>query len=137
MMGLSVRQKARITRVFTVEDIVDYRALTRDIGLGFGELTEQTAVPGPLLAGMISNLLGTRLPGRGTNWLKQSLEFLAVAYAGERITAVVEITRLRPQKSLVNLRAACTNAQGVTVCQGDSLVLIRDLEADKNREVIM
>ena len=87
-----------------------------------------TAVPGPLLAGMISDLLGTRLPGRGTNWLKQKVSYPAVANVGEVITAVVEITRLRPDKDLVNLRTTCTNPVGTIVCEGEALVLVKDLE---------
>ena len=75
---------------------------------------------------MFSDLLGTKLPGRGTNWLKQSLRFPAPAFPGEPITATVEIIRLRPDKDLVNLRTVCANAAGV-VCEGEALVLVKDL----------
>ena len=40
----------------------------------------------------------------------------------------VEITRLRSEKELVNLRTTCTTAAGTIVCSGESLVLVRDLE---------
>jgi acyl dehydratase len=130
MKGLIIGQQASTTRTFTVEDVAAYRTLTGDTGLGFGAAAEETAVPGPLLAGMFSDLLGTKLPGRGTNWLKQRLQFPGVAKVGETVTAVVEITRLRPEKELVNLRATCATAAGITVCSGQSLVLVRDLETN-------
>jgi len=85
-------------------------------------------VPGPLLGGMISCLLGTQLPGRGTNWLKQRLEYPAPAFVGEEITATAQVIRLRPEKELVNLQTICTNARGEIVCQGEALVLVKDLE---------
>ncbi len=84
-------------------------------------------MPGGLLGGLFSFLLGTRLPGRGTNWLKQRLVFPAPCHAGQEITARVEIVRLRPEKDLVNLRGTCT-AGGQVVCEGESLVLVKDLE---------
>lgn len=127
MKGLTLNQSASTTRTFSAEEVTAYRALTGDGGLRFGEAGE-TAVPGPLLTGMISDLLGTQLPGRGTNWLKQQLSYLAVAEVGEVITAVVTITRLRPDKDLVNLRTTCAKADGTLVCTGEALVYIKDLE---------
>jgi acyl dehydratase len=85
-------------------------------------------IPGPLLSSMFSELLGTRLPGRGTNWLKQKLHFPAPAYVDDVITATVEITRLRPEKNLVNLLGTCRDSQGILVCQAQTLVLVKDLE---------
>jgi len=144
MRGLVIGQQVSATRIFTAEDVAAYRALTGDVSLGFGEgLVETPAlsevevavstslsagVPGPLLAGMFSDLLGTKLPGRGTNWLKQQLQFPAVAHVGEKITGTVEITRLRPEKDLVNLRTTCITAAGTAVCSGESLVWVSDLE---------
>ncbi|MCP4423092.1 MAG: phosphate acetyltransferase [Chloroflexi bacterium] len=128
MKGLAIGQRANAKRIFTAEDVAAYRALTGDAGLGFGEMGAETAVPGPLLAGMFSDLLGTKLPGRGTNWLKQRLQFPGVAHVGEEVTAVVEITRLRPKKDLVNLSAACTTSAGTVACSGESLVWVSDLE---------
>jgi acyl dehydratase len=128
MKGLTVGQQASTTRIFTVEDVAAYRVLTGDRGLGFGEMVGETAVPGPLLAGMFSDLLGTKLPGRGTNWLKQQLQFPTAAHIDVEITAKVVITRLRPGKKLVNLQSTCTTAAGTIVCSGESLVLVRDLE---------
>lgn len=131
MKGLAIGQKAVATRVFTKDDVASYRSLTADTGLAFGQIEtgeERPAVPGPLLAGLFSFLLGTRLPGRGTNWLKQRLTFSATAHLNEEITAEVEIIRLRREKALVNLRTRCTNPAGVLLCEGEALVLVSELE---------
>lgn len=125
--GLAVGQSARATRTFTAEDVAAYRLLALDSGLLFGETGDGDGVPGPLLAGMFSDLLGTKLPGRGTNWLKQKLQYPHPARVGEAITAVVTITRLRPEKNLVNLATICTDADGATVCDGEALVYVQDL----------
>ena len=128
MKAIQLNQQAQVTRRFSSEDIAAYRALTGDRGLAFGVASGRDIVPGPLLGGLISCLLGTKLPGRGTNWLKQQLTFPTPAYVGEAISAVVTVTRLRPAKELVNLSTLCFNPDGGIVCQGEALVLVKDLE---------
>ncbi|MEW5960609.1 MAG: MaoC family dehydratase [Chloroflexota bacterium] len=133
--NLRVGQRDWSSRVFTAAELAEYADLTGDtnpvftdtayaIDIGFNG----PAVPGSLIGGMFSYLLGTQLPGRGTNYLKQRLVFLAPIYPGEKIKAEVEIIRLRPEKELVNLRTLCTTPTGKVVCAGEALVLVRDLQ---------
>lgn len=117
--GLEIGQRAETTRIFSEQDKADYIALSGDEALA--------AVPGPLLGGMFSYLLGTTLPGRGTNYLKQQLHFPSPARWGETLTASVEIVRLREDKALVNLKTICVNDSGTIVCDGEALVLVQDL----------
>ena len=132
---LRLGQTANVKREFSTKDLDSYCDLIGDTNFllvdkryaqkkGF----KDRLVPGPLLSGMFSELLGTQLPGRGTNWLKQQLHFPAAAYVDDLITALVEITRLRPEKNLVNLVGTCTDSQGRLVCQAQTLVLVKDLE---------
>jgi acyl dehydratase len=132
---LALGQAAEIIRTFSKADLQEYRDLSGDINPAFSDAAHAPAhgwptpqVPGGLLGGLFSTLLGTRLPGRGTNWLKQRLGFPAPCYAGQEVTARVEIVRLRPEKDLVNLRTTCTAPGGQVVCEGEALVLVKDLE---------
>ena len=120
MKGLYIGQRAETTRIFSEQDKADYIALSAD--------DVSDTVPGPLLGGMFSYLLGTTLPGRGTNYLKQQLRFPAAARWNETLTASVEIVRLREGKDLVNLKTICVNDSGTIVCEGEALVLVKDLE---------
>ena len=106
---------ARSTRIFDQGDIDAFAALT-------GLAQRGGAAPEPLVAALFSHLLGVELPGFGTNYLKQELRFLAPAPIGEPLAASVEITRLRPDKSLVDLRTLCRRADGVVICEGRALV---------------
>jgi 3-hydroxybutyryl-CoA dehydratase len=121
MENFQIGQSATSKRTFTASDLVEFASLT-------GIVQAPRAVPGPLLGGMFSYLLGTTLPGHGTNYLKQHLEFLGPAFVGDELIATVEIVRLRPEKNLVNLRTTCTNTHGETVCEGEALVFVRDVE---------
>lgn len=124
--GLTVGQSASSTRTFTAEEIQTYSALTGDTSY------DESCVPGPMLGGMVSDLLGTKVPGRGTMWLKQHYEFPAAAYVGEAITATVEISRFRPEKDLVYLNIQCVNPNGLVVCKGETLVFVADLESARS-----
>jgi acyl dehydratase len=134
--SLRLGQSTSIVRTYSCEDLVEYTNLTGDdnplytgdevpcrLGLS-GRI-----IPGGLLGGLFSYLLGVRLPGRGTNWLKQKLVFPGPAYPGEELTARVQIVRLRPEKDLVNLRATINRRDGSLACEGESLVYVRDLES--------
>ncbi len=122
-MKFELDQTATTRRTFTRADLAGYASLTGII------LPEGARVlPGPFLGGMFSYLLGTQLPGRGTNYLKQHLEFPRAAFIDEELTATVQVVRLRPEKHLVNLRTVCTNPAGQVVCEGEALVLVKDVQ---------
>lgn len=124
--GLTVGQSASSTRTFTADEFQTYSTLTGDTSYDAG------CIPGPMLGGMVSDLLGTKVPGRGTMWLKQHYEFPAAAHVGEAITATVEISRFRPEKDLVYLNVQCVNPNGQIVCKGETLVFVADLESARN-----
>jgi acyl dehydratase len=126
MRRLRVGDGAERRRIFARADVDGYRSLSGDPGLQFGP-GDPDAVPGPLVAGMISDLLGTTLPGPGTMWLKQTLRYPGTARIGGEVVAEIRVTRLRPDKGLVDLAATC-RAGGEPVLEGDSLVLVPDLE---------
>ena len=86
-------------------------------------------VPEPLIAALFSYLLGVRLPGPGTNYLKQELNFALSAPLDTELTASVEITRLRADKHLVDLLARCVLPDARVVCEGRSLVKAKDVGA--------
>lgn len=136
LFGLRPGMSAHAQRCFSNEDLDEYgdligdrNPLFRDDAYARQSGFARRIVPGPLLAGMFSELLGTRLPGRGTGWMKQKLLFLTPAYPGEMLEARVEITRLRESKALVTLRSTIATDRGRLVCDGESLVLVRDLDS--------
>ena len=121
-MALAVGQKAEMTRAFSAKDVARYVALG-------GHEAAHGEVPEPLVNALFSKLLGVELPGQGTNYLKQESEFFDSARVGEALTASVEITRLRPEKDLVDLRTRCVGADGRLISEGRALVYVADVAA--------
>ena len=77
---------------------------------------------GMLAAGLVSTVVGTRLPGPGTIYMKQNLTFLAPVYIGDTITARAEVIELIEEKKRVRLKTTCVNQDGKTVLEGEALV---------------
>ena len=76
---------------------------------------------GMLTAGFISNILGMQLPGPGTIYMRQSLNFLAPVRFGDTITAKVEVVEVIAEKNRVRLKTTCTNQEGTVVLDGEAM----------------
>jgi acyl dehydratase len=122
--GLEVGMSVTRERTFTPDDVADYLTLVDDPNPRYAGTVAE--LPPPLLGGMVSWLLGVELPGRGTNWLKQHYSFHRTVHVPAKVTTTVTITRLRPEKGLVNLATTCATRDGVAV-SGEALVLAIDV----------
>jgi 3-hydroxybutyryl-CoA dehydratase len=79
---------------------------------------------GMIAAGLISATLADDLPGPGTIYLSQSLQFKAPVYPGDTITTTVEVKSVRPDKPIVVLTTSCRNQSDVVVLEGEAVVLV-------------
>jgi acyl dehydratase len=109
-----------LTRVFSAADVDALVALN-------GASQPDGSVPIPLIGGLFSYLLGVKLPGRGTNYLKQQTRYLRPAPVGEALTARVAVTRRRPDKRLIDLSTTCRDGAGSLICEGRALVHAGDV----------
>lgn len=78
---------------------------------------------GMLVAGTISAVLGTRLPGPGAVYLGQTLQFRAPVFLGDAVTARVEVVKVREDKPVVTLRTTCVNGRGELLIEGEAVLL--------------
>lgn len=77
---------------------------------------------GFLAASYISAVLGTKLPGEGTIYLGQKLEFKKPVFLSDTVTVFVEITAIREDKPIYTLSTRCSNQDGVDVILGEAVV---------------
>lgn len=78
-------------------------------------------VHGMLPAGFISAILGTKLPGPGTIYIKQALEFLAPVHIGDTITARAEVVEIIAEKNRIRMKTTCFNQEGTIVLDGEAI----------------
>lgn len=127
---LKIGMKDSISKTITETDIILFAGITTDVNPA--HINEEYAkttmfkhriAHGMLGAGLISAVLGTRLPGEGSIYLGQELKFLAPVYAEDTITATVEIIELIPEKNRVILKTICTNQNGIEVINGKAILM--------------
>lgn len=120
---IAIGDAASVTRTFTAGDVADY------LSLG-GAHMPADGVPEPLVGALFSYLLGVKVPGPGTNYLKQQTRFLAPVPLDAPLTARVAVTRIRADKHLVDLETTCVGPDGALLADGRALVYVEDV-ADK------
>jgi len=76
---------------------------------------------GMLSASVISAAIANKLPGPGTIYMRQSLEFRAPVRAGDTVHATVTVREMQPEKKRVVLETVCT-VRGTVVITGEALV---------------
>jgi 3-hydroxybutyryl-CoA dehydratase len=126
---LNVGDSAEFTKTVSEADIYMYAGVTGDVNPAHidevyaGKTFFKTRIAhGMLLAGFISTVLGNRLPGHGTIYMKQELNFLGPVRIGDTVTARVEVVEIENEKNRVKLRTTCVNQDGTTVVDGEALV---------------
>ena len=78
---------------------------------------------GILTAGLISAVLGTKLPGPGTIYLEQHLSFKKPVYFGDTITAKVNVIEKNVDKNIIVCKTICYNQNDEIVLTGEAKVM--------------
>ncbi|MBN1834071.1 MAG: MaoC family dehydratase [Deltaproteobacteria bacterium] len=126
---LKLGDYAEVAKTVTETDVYLFAGITGD--LNPAHVNEEYAkntffqtriAHGILLAGFISAAIGMKLPGQGTIYIRQELNFLAPVRIGDTIIARVEVARMDTEKNRVVLKTTCTNQEAVVVLEGEALV---------------
>jgi phosphotransacetylase/acyl dehydratase len=125
---IEVGDSASIARTLRQQDIELFAVATGDINPAhldptFAEtdLFHRVIAHGMWSGGLISAVLGTRLPGPGTIYLSQDLHFLAPVGIGDTVTTTVTV-REKKQKSRIVFACTCVNQHGREVVAGTAEV---------------
>jgi 3-hydroxybutyryl-CoA dehydratase len=124
-------ERASLTRTIADSDVTTFAQITGDTNPlhvddeyarkgRFG----RRVVHGMLTAGLISAVLGNKLPGPGCIYLSQQIEFLAPVFVGDTITAVVEVSEWRPERRIITLKTECHNQDQQAVLTGKAVLLV-------------
>jgi acyl dehydratase len=128
--ALAVGDGAELMRVATeahvagfVDAVGDHNPIHSDREYAAATTFGERIAPGIWTAGLISAVIGTRLPGPGTIYLSQDLKFLRPVKLGDAIRARVEVVDVNRERNRVRLRTVCTNQRGEDVLTGEALVM--------------
>jgi 3-hydroxybutyryl-CoA dehydratase len=131
---LEVGMAERLSKTISSADVVGFAEITGDRNPI--HLSEHFAAKTPFgtriahglyTAGLISAVLGTRLPGPGAIYVSQTLNFRAPVKIGDTVEVEVVVAELEPERRRARLSCACTVA-GEVVLDGEALVKVPSRE---------
>jgi 3-hydroxybutyryl-CoA dehydratase len=126
---LQVGEMSEFSKTISESDVYMYAGISGDlnpahINEAYAQNTffKNRIAHGMLTAGFISAVIGTQLPGPGTIYMRQKLNFLAPVRIGDTITAKVRVAEKLDEKKRVRLETTCSNQDGEQVISGEALV---------------
>ena len=130
-MTFKVGDSAEITKTIEQADVDAFARVTGDhnpvhVDEEFAKTTRfgKRIVHGMLTASLISAVLANKLPGEGSVYLGQTLQFVVPVFAGDEITARVTVKEIREDKPIVKLETVCVNQRDEVVIRGEATVLL-------------
>lgn len=127
---LRIGMREILMRTVMETDITDFAAVTGDHNpIHLDEIYAaqtrfgQRIAHGMFTAGLVSALIGTRLPGPGAIYLSQTLQFLAPVRIGDVVTASAEVVELVESRRRARLFCECV-ADGRAVLEGEAWVAL-------------
>jgi 3-hydroxybutyryl-CoA dehydratase len=126
---IKIGDEASLTRTITEVHIVNYAGLTGDWNPVHADAEHaaqsmfgERIAHGMLVAGLISAVLGTQLPGLNSIYIGQDLSFVAPVKIGDTITVTVTVTEKRDDKRIIKLRTTARNQHRETVIDGSAVL---------------
>ncbi|OQX25421.1 MAG: enoyl-CoA hydratase [Desulfobacteraceae bacterium IS3] len=126
---LKVGDSAEFAKTVSESDVYLYAGITGDfnpahVNEAYAQKTffKTRIAHGMLTAGFISAILANQLPGPGTIYIRQELNFLAPVRMGDTVTARVEIIEINAEKNRVKVKTTCSNQEGTQILDGEALI---------------
>lgn len=127
---ITVGDEAHLEKRLTMEDIKLFAVMSGDINpshvdsdFAKSSRFQEVIAHGMWGGALISTVLGTQLPGPGTVYLTQSLQFKAPVRLGDVLRVSVRTIEKDDQHHRITFACRCENQRGDTVIEGDASVL--------------
>ncbi len=118
----TVGEEATMTKIISDDDVRTFAQISGDDNpvhvndeYARGTMFKGRIAHGMLVAGLISAVLGTKLPGPGAIYMSQQLRFLAPVKPGEEVTARAKVSEWNAEKGRITLLTDVTNQKGIVV----------------------
>ncbi len=126
---IKVGDTASTTKQFSSDDVLAFAGLSTDFNpvhvsedYAKHSIFGQRIVHGFLVGSLISATIASKLPGEGSIYLHQDMDFLKPVYLDDTITASVVVSNLRPEKHIVTVETICRNQRDEIVIKGSAVI---------------
>jgi 3-hydroxybutyryl-CoA dehydratase len=111
---LLIGMKFESVSVVTTENVLEFARISGDTNpLHIDEEYSQNSifngriVHGMLIGSIFSKIIASDLPGPGSIYLHQTMNFLKPIYHDSSIKVIIEVEKLKPEKNIVFLKTTC------------------------------
>lgn len=127
---LQIGDSASFTKTLSETDIYLFAGITGDLNPAHVDavsaaqgMFKQRIAHGMLSASFISTVLAMHLPGPGTIYVGQNLQFRGPVFIGDTVTARVECTEKMEQRKWAKFKTTVTNQDGKLVVDGEATAI--------------
>jgi 3-hydroxybutyryl-CoA dehydratase len=127
---INLGDSASFTKTISESDVYLFAGITGDLNPAHVDavsaangMFKQRIAHGMLTGSFISTVLAMQLPGPGTIYVGQNLQFRAPVLIGDTITARVEAAEKLDQRKWVKFKTTITNQDGKLVVDGEATVI--------------
>ena len=127
---LTIGQQASLNRTLSQEDIDIFAAMSGDVNPAHmdpayakSDIFHGVVGHGMWTGALISTLLGTELPGPGTIYLEQDLQFKNPVHIGDNVHISIVVREKQNDKKIVLFDCSGVNQKGETVMSGLAKVI--------------
>lgn len=133
-VNYNVGDSFEIKRSFSYADVKQFSQLSGDVNpihldaeRAAQSIFGKPIVHGLLVSSLFSAIIANHLPGPGSIYLHQSLNFKAPVFHDTVVIAKVEILSKKPDKPIFELKTTCTTENGEILIEGNAVVLNKNL----------
>jgi 3-oxoacyl-[acyl-carrier protein] reductase len=142
--SINIGDKAEISHKITKNDIEAFVNLTGDdnklhVNPDYASKTsmKKPVVHGMLGASFISTLIGTKLPGDGSMWFSQTIEFILPAREGDVITVKAEVIKKIDRDKIIELQTDIFNQNKQKITTGIAKIkVIEQIITEKDQAIL-
>jgi len=126
---LKIGDKVSNIKKFSKENVLSYLEISGDTNpIHYDdEYANNTSfkaciVPGIMVGSLFGGLLGSKLPGKGTIHLGQTMSFKSPVFINEEIKATIEIIKIREDKPIITFKTICYKNNNEIAIEGEAVV---------------
>ncbi|MHA1698727.1 MAG: MaoC family dehydratase [Promethearchaeota archaeon] len=133
--SIEIGDSASVTKTVTETDVILIAGVTGDfnplhVNEEFAKTTQfgKRVVHGVFSTGLISAVLGMKLPGPGALYASQSVKFVKPVFIGDTLTAVATVkekfTKKEGKLKFLKIETKVYNQDDAVVTEGEALVIV-------------
>lgn len=129
IQDLYIGQSYTLEKTFQENDVIEFSNLSMDdnpihIDEEYASTTifRKRIVHGFLVSSLFSAIIGTKMPGNGSIYLNQTMNFRKPVFLEQKVIAKVSILSINIEKQVIELETNCYDIDGNILISGSALV---------------